>query len=217
MNLHQINNTPDWSTTPKEKRNFWQRIAARTHGVGTPGNALSIVGFCLVIMGLWVVANHSLWQGTVLVSFGRLADILDGIIAHQTGTKSPLGKVVDATLDKIGALSALVVFATHGVLPVWLTGAILLQNIANIFVGVYAPWRKVLLNPSEAGKISTAGFWFTIVVFVGARLLATSHFTTWHYPILVCGYALAACSLALGIVATGGYIIAVLSTPPRKR
>ena len=217
MHLHQVTNSPDWSSTPRHKRNFWQRIAAKTNGVGTPGNILSIAGFVLVLIGLWIVVVHSLWEGTFLVGFGRLADILDGIIAHRTGTKSPLGRAIDATLDKIGAVLALSVFALHNILPVWVAAAILLQNVANILVSIYAPWRRIFLNPSEAGKIATAGFWLTIVVFVAGRLVAGSGMSVFTYPVLFIAYVLAFGSLFLGVIATGGYIIAVLQAPPHKR
>ena len=216
MNLHRTNKVADWSAIPKHKRNIWQRIAVRTYGVGTPGNALSVAGFCLVVLGLWTVVTHSLWEGTVLISSGRLGDILDGIIAHYTGTKSPLGRAVDALLDKVGALAALVIFALHGIMPGWVASAIILQNVANIMVSVYAPWRHIFLNPSQAGKLSTAGFWVTIVAFVASKLLETSHLAAWEPPVAVIAYVLAAASLGLGCIATGGYVLAVLRMPPHN-
>lgn len=217
MNLHRAGNAADWDTTPRHKRNFWQRIAARTGGVGTPGNVLSIGGFCLVALGLWIVAAHGVWEGTLLVALGRLADILDGIIAHYTGTKSPLGRALDATLDKIGALAALAVFGADNIMPLWIAIAILVQNIATIAVGIYAPWKRVVLNPSKEGKLAAAGFWVTIVLFVVTQLISESHFANWRSPIFAASYVLGIASLILGTYATVGYAAAVIAAPPRTK
>src|SRR6266446_5236311 len=124
MDMHQAGESPDWTKVPPRNRNFWQQIAADTQGVGTPGNALSVLGFSLVVAGLLVVASRSLWEGTFLVGLGRIADLVDGVIAQRTGTKSPLGRLLDAGLDKAGALLALGVFAAVHVLPIWLAAAI---------------------------------------------------------------------------------------------
>ncbi len=217
MNMYRAGDAPDWAATPSHKRNFWQRIAAQTNGYGTPGNVLSIGGFAMVVVGLYIVAAHSLWEGTLFVGMGRLADILDGVIAHYTGTKSPLGRAIDATLDKIGALAALAVFGTNNLMPIWVAAAILLQNIWTIAVGVYAPWRRVSLNPSREGKFAAAGFWMTIVLFVTARLLSESHLANWQQPTSAVAYVFAISSLALGTYATVGYMATVLSVPPRSQ
>jgi phosphatidylglycerophosphate synthase len=216
MNMHRAGDAPDWDRTPRDKRNFWQRIAAQTNGYGTPGNVLSIGGFAMVVVGLWIVDTHSIWEGTLFVAFGRLADILDGITAHHTGTKSPLGRGIDAALDKIGALAALAVFGANNIMPLWIAAAILIQNIFTITVGVYAPWRRVALSPSREGKLATAGFWVTIVLFVAARLLSESHLANWQQPVYAIAYVFGISSLALGTYAAVGYMATVLSVPPRR-
>ncbi len=217
MDMHQAENTPDWSKVPAKKRNIWQHMAADTQGIGTPGNVLSVIGFCLLVAGLWVVITRSLWEGTALVSAGRLADVIDGMIADRTGTKSPLGRALDAALDKTGAFLALFVFTWYGILPLWVALASAAQNIANIAVSVYAPWRNVLLNPSYAGKIATAGFWLAIVTFVVAHLLHGNVAPLWYAAASITAYIVAAGALVLGTYATLGYIAVVRGSPPHRR
>jgi phosphatidylglycerophosphate synthase len=218
LDLHQAGEAPDWAAVPAAQRNIWQQLAADTQGVGTPGNALSIAGFCLVLAGLWLVATRSLWEGTTMVSIGRLADVADGVIAERTGTKSPLGRLLDAVLDKIGALLALTVFTLYGVLPLAVALAIAAQNIVNIAVSTYAPWRYTILNPSRAGKISTGGFWLAIITFVAARLLAAAPTAAqlWYSPVLTLAYLLAVGALILGAYASRGYLQTVRQAPRHR-
>src|SRR5260370_35293942 len=102
MDMHQAGDTPDWTQIPPKARNFWQQIAADTQGFGTPGNALSVLGFTLVVAGLWVVVARSLWEGTFLVGIGRLADLGGGVIAQHTVTQSPVARRLCPGLYKQG-------------------------------------------------------------------------------------------------------------------
>lgn len=210
MNMHRTGERADWAAVAPAARGSWQRLAARTRGVVTPGNLVSTGSFCLVVAGLALVARSDLALGTSVVGLGRLGDTVDGMIAEKTGTKSPLGQALDAALDKMGALSALAVFTARDVLPVWVAAAIMAQNVANVVIGLYAPWRRTTtLNPSAAGKVATAGFWITIIIFVAARLLDNP-------LLLTAAYALAALALALGVYASINYALAAAAAPRRR-
>ena len=220
MDMHQAGDKPDWAMIPPNKRNFWQQFAADTQGFGTPGNALSVIGFMCVLCGLWIVVTRSLWEGTILISIGRIADLVDGMIAHRTGTKSPFGRLLDASLDKAGALLSLFIFAAVGVLPIWIAAFIAAQNITNIALSTYAPWRHTLLKPSLAGKLSTAAFWLTIVGFVGATLLHESTPAFIYVPAYFIAYIVTALALMLGVIASLGYLNVIRMAPrhiPKKQ
>src|SRR5690349_11384075 len=103
MKLHHAGTKPDWDLVAASKRNSWQRLAKLSYGVMTPGNLLSFIGILLVGIGLAAINRQHIWKGLVLLAMGRLCDILDGSAAEYTGTKSPLGEAVDASLDKIAA------------------------------------------------------------------------------------------------------------------
>ena len=209
MKLHHANIVPDWVAISENQRNKWQKLAAKTAGIITPGNLISTVGLCAVLFGLWLVVIGNLWQGTVLVSLGRLADIFDGIVADRTDTKSPLGEAVDASFDKVSSLAALAIFATHGVLPVWLAAVVALQNIANILTSLVARWYHIILHPSKAGKLATACFWMAAISFVIARAFAERHETSGYNVAVVAAYGVTCLAILLGVRATVGYVAAV--------
>ena len=59
MNLHRAIRS-DWSDVPTQERSFWQRLAARSHGVIAPANIISILGALLVVIGLFFLEMGSL-------------------------------------------------------------------------------------------------------------------------------------------------------------
>lgn len=208
MNLHHTGSKPDWIATPPADQNAWQRLAAATHGTVTPGNVMSVAGFCLVVWGLWTVGDHLL-RGAILLGLGRLADIIDGVTAEATATKSPSGEALDATLDKLSALGALAVLAATGIVPLWIAAAILVQNACNAVAGVLARERHVVLHPSRSGKLATAGFWLTIFAFIVAALLlhdADQHAAAWI------GYTIGSASLLLGTWSSISYLSSIRSS-----
>jgi len=209
LKMHQTGNQADWIAVAPAKRSRWQHLAARTYGIVAPANFVSAGSFCLILAGLALVLRGDLALGTFIVGIGRLGDAIDGTVAAKTNTKSPLGRALDAILDKIGALLALVIFTAHDVLPVWVAGAIMAQNLANVAIGLYAPWRRTtILNPTPAGKIATAGFWVAIITFVAARLLDN--------PLIAAGaYILTALALLLGVYASVDYALTAAAAPKR--
>lgn len=164
MNLHRALEH-EWSHVPADQYNTYQRIAAHTNGLITPGNAVSLSGFMLVAAGLVFVWQGSLALGLALLLIGRLADLFDGMIAHATKTKSPVGEAVDATIDKIVALAALTVLSYLGLVPFFIGALFLLHNITNVCLFGLARLRGTRLHPNRTGKLSTAGEWLAVVGF----------------------------------------------------
>lgn len=198
---HFATPAPEWAAVPPRKRNSWQRLAASTKGMLTPGNITSAAGVSLVIAGLSAMWQEHLWTGLALIALGRLGDLLDGAIAHKTGTKSPLGEAVDATCDKIGAFATLVVFAGAGLL--WWPAALLigLQNLINALIALIAKRRKYGLHPLVTGKIATAGEWIALLGFALTAALSLEHTS----ELGIASYTILGVSLTLGGYATLGY------------
>jgi cardiolipin synthase len=216
MNLHQASTRPDWVNTPKVKYNYWQRLAVATRGILTPANVISFGGLCVALFGLWLVTAGAIWQGTALVCVGRLADILDGVVADRTQTKSPLGEALDASFDKICSLAALVVFAAEGILPVWVALLIAVQNVTNVCIALIARTRRITLHPVRLGKLSVASFWASVALFVIAYLLGLHHQYVWRDAVLVLSYVLVGVALVLGTRATAVYLAIIQSPRPAK-
>lgn len=203
MNLHRVGRRPDWQLVEPKLRNPWQRLAARTNGVVAPANVLSITGAIVVGYGLVEITRGNLAVGLLTVGLGRLADILDGIVADATGTKSPLGEVLDAMLDKLEILATLVVLLWSAVIPLWAFGLVAAINVLGLLGAGIAKLRKLEIHPSQLGKLATVGSWVALLVYGLADLLAGS---AWHEAISITAHVCLLASLAGNVAALVGYI-----------
>lgn len=215
MKMHQADKVADWQKTPADRLNSWQRVALSTHGTITPGNVLSAFGLALVLWGLVLLAGTHVAAGLVAIGLGRLADVADGMAADRTGTKSPLGELLDTTFDKIGVLATVLVFVAYGYTPWWLVVLILLQHLAIVIASLLARLRHVPLHPSRSGKLAMAGVWAALGLFGLAHLFILHDWRLAEWVALAGGYAATAGSLGLGTAATMSYVRQVMSARPR--
>lgn len=207
MDLHHTSGRPDWAAVPPAERNSWQRLAARTGGVITPGNSITMVGFILVLIGLVGILRQAYWWGFALALAGRLCDILDGLAAEATGTKSPLGEALDATLDKVGGFIALLVFAVAGVISPLVLALLLLPHLAITALALLARRRSVALHPLRTGKLCMAASWAALSCFILAAALQMTD-PSW---LRIVGDVLVAAAFALGIASAITYLRAIKS------
>ena len=75
MQLHRTTGKADWLAIPPKSHTNWQRLAARTHGIVTPSNAVTMAGLALALIGLHEILNQRYLSGTVLLAVGRICDI----------------------------------------------------------------------------------------------------------------------------------------------
>lgn len=211
MQMHRADRVADWQKPSVKQLNSWQRVARRTNGIVTPGNALSALGLALVFWGLVLLAGGHAIAGLIAIGVGRLADIVDGAAADRTGTKSPLGEAVDTTFDKIGVLATVLVFVAYGFTPLWLVALILLQHLAMVLASLLAKLRHVALHPSRAGKLAMAAVWTALGLFGVAHLLILHDWRGAELVALTGGYIMAAVSLGLGAAAVLSYYRQVIT------
>lgn len=202
MNLHHTSGKPDWEYVDKHEYNPWQRLGASTKGVMTPGNTLTIVGFTLVIIGLYEIVSQHFWMGAGLLALGRLLDIADGWVADATGTKSPLGELLDASIDKLSTLVTVLVFYALTIAPRWILIILLLPHAAIAVIALIAYIRKKNIHPHLIGKLSMAMVWLTMIGFILVRALRSTGGGVATLGV----YALAALSVIMGIYALYCYI-----------
>lgn len=166
MDLHRAGLKADWEAASPHQWNYWQRLAAKTHGYFTPGNIISILGAVLTILGLYLIYYGHFKSGLIAVGMGRLADVADGYVAHATRTKSLVGETVDTSLDKVAIFAALIVFMALNVAWIWLLTLLLLQQLAAGSLGGYARLKHIEVHPSRLGKYAAAIQWLVFVGFI---------------------------------------------------
>lgn len=205
MNLHRTGKGGEWEKTDPEKRNIWQRTAAKTHGVAAPANAVSLAGLATVTSGLIDIYYGRTARGLVKIIVGRLADIGDGAVAEATKTKSPLGEAADVVIDKVEVAMALPVLVKSGILPRTATGVLVGQNVANTVASAVAKKRGVEIHPSREGKLNTAGQWLTAGLYTLGEIARQENHPDIARGIEIAGHASLAATAYLGIRALHGY------------
>jgi len=199
MNLHRTSAKPDWENTKVSKHNVFQKIAAATNGVATPANTVTVIGFGIVIYGLLYIMNEQYWLGLILLAFGRLLDIVDGIVADKTGTKSPLGEIFDAVADKIGTLFTIIVIILADITNLWIILALIIPQVVIPMLILYKKGKGIGIHPTRPGKLSMALTWVGIV---GLLILKAAGEPVW---LAVGVYAIIGVSLVLGLYALWQY------------
>ena len=198
MNLHRTTGRPDWVDIDSEQRSTWQRLAAATWGVVTPGNVTTLVGLGLVIVGFVMLMEQQYAWAIALVAVGRLLDLVDGWLAELTKTKSPLGEFFDAAVDKIETVGAILVLGLAGIAPFWLLAVLVAPHIATAFIAVVVRARGMQLHPSRIGKLGMALLWLII-----GGLIALPFVTAPGAGVVV--YSLALLVTVLAVYATIDY------------
>lgn len=217
INMHTAGDKADWTLVPSEQWNTWQRIAATTGGVVTPANAVSLTGALLVVAGFLQFEQGVTLPGVALIAIGRLADIIDGYIAHRTGTKSPLGEIIDTTLDKSTIFFGLVFIIAFNLLPAVFTAAIVAQSILNSVASLIGHKRGTVLHPTPYGKLATFLAWFTIVSYLFHSLLEKQGgITVLSGTVSALSYISFILFVLLAIQSTASYISQLHNFRPRK-
>lgn len=199
MKLHRAGNQADWTNTPKTSQNSWQRLAAQTDGVITPGNILTIAGLVLICIGAWMLFIDQFLAAFVCVAIGRFFDIADGWAAENTKTKSPLGESLDAGFDKLSMLIMLIAFAVADIAPLWLLALLLIPHVVITVVSGVALTKQQRLHPSRLGKASTAVAWLGLICFVGHAIEPDT-------LLKVIAYGCSFVAVLLGLMAASQYL-----------
>jgi len=199
MNLHRTSGTPDWEKVAPAKRNIFQKISAATHGVASPANVITVIGLGIVIYGLILLLQQQYWVGLVLLAVGRLLDVVDGIVAEATGTKSPLGELFDAVADKIGTILTILALIFAGITYWWVIAALIIPQAVIPLVIFYKKQKGISVHPTRQGKLSMATAWVGIVGLLVEKALND------FQPLAIGVYVIIGVSLALGLYALWQY------------
>lgn len=199
MDLHRTTKKPDWQKRKSSEYNIFQRVAARTDGILSPANIVTLIGFGVVLYGLVAILQKQFWLGLILIGIGRLFDIADGFVAQATHTKSPIGELFDAVADKVGTFLTIIVLVVAQVTSWWIIIALVVPQVVISGITLYRRQRGRRMHPSRSGKLSMAAAWGGIV---GVIIMKATDEPLW---LAIGVYALVAVSFLLGSYAVVQY------------
>jgi cardiolipin synthase (CMP-forming) len=133
---------------------------------------------CLIRLALiWPVlsALHAGQQLTALAVFGvaAVSDGLDGYLAKRFNWTSELGRVLDPLADKLLLVTVFVEAAWLGLIPWWLTAAVVARDVLiGLGALTYRLWFGPLQGrPTRMSKINTAAqLIYLMLVMLNAAL-----------------------------------------------
>ncbi|MEU2794057.1 CDP-alcohol phosphatidyltransferase family protein [Streptomyces sp. NPDC007100] len=112
-----------------------QETRVQTDRVLTIPNILSMARLVGVPVFLWLILwkefggpDTKYWALLVLALSG-VSDYLDGKLARRWNQISSLGRILDPAADRLYILSTLVGLTWRGILPLWVTGALLAREL----------------------------------------------------------------------------------------
>lgn len=130
------------------------------------------IGLVPVFMVLFLTARD--WAAlTVLFVMGN-SDWVDGMVARKTGQVSELGKILDPISDRIAIVAVLLAITLRGgLIPFWLTGAILGRELViGIAFAILEARGAPRIAVNRVGKLATlsifSGMGFTVISLVVA-------------------------------------------------
>lgn len=163
MHSHAPNIVADWELVAPDKRNPWQQRAAETKGWDTPGNRETAKGALLSFAGVALIASGRTALGTALFTIGRYKDTRDGKVADETGTKSPLGAMIDPLVDRAVMVAAVPVMVGRGIMSGRQVAALAAQEAAIAAPFALGKGRGMEMHSRPLGQISGVFKWGSMI------------------------------------------------------
>ncbi|KAA6223316.1 CDP-alcohol phosphatidyltransferase family protein [Streptomyces albofaciens JCM 4342] len=139
-----------------------QETRVQTDRVLTIPNILSMARLVGVPVFLWLILwkefggpDTKYWALLVLALSG-VSDYLDGKLARRWNQISSLGRILDPAADRLYILSTLVGLTWRGILPLWVTAALLARELMLLIaVGALARHKYGPPQVNFLGKAAT--------------------------------------------------------------
>jgi cardiolipin synthase len=98
--------------------------------IWTIPNVISFIRLLGVPLFLYLLLGpqHDI-AAVIVLAIGGTTDWVDGYVARRMNSVSRLGELLDPFADRLYILATLVGFTVRGVVPYWLTGALLLREL----------------------------------------------------------------------------------------
>lgn len=120
-------------------------------------NIISILRLVAVAPVVYLLVLEQYGWGLLLFALAGLSDGVDGFLAKHYGWQSRLGGILDPLADKALLISCYLVLGAMGLIPVWLTLAVVLRDLIIVCGGLLYHYlvARVQATPSFLSKINT--------------------------------------------------------------
>ena len=112
----------------------------------------------LLVAPIVVLLVHGEWLWTLaLILVAGFSDGLDGFLAKRFGWQSRLGSMLDPAADKLLLVALFVTLTVLGLVPLWLTGLVVLRDVIISAGGLAynALIAPLTAQPSLVSKLNT--------------------------------------------------------------
>jgi cardiolipin synthase len=176
---------------------------AASNRIWTLPNVISFIRLLGVPLFLYLLLGPEKDVAAVIVlAIGGTTDWVDGFVARRMNSVSRLGELLDPFADRLYILATLIGFTVRGVVPYWLTGALLLRELV---LGIaLLVLRRHGYGPPPVHYVGKTGTFVLLAAFPVILLdRAVPAVDWWAGPV---GWALAWWALALYWAAAALYL-----------
>ncbi|GIE98832.1 CDP-alcohol phosphatidyltransferase family protein [Paractinoplanes rishiriensis] len=176
---------------------------AASNRIWTLPNVISFLRLLGVPLFLYLLLGPQNDVAAVIVlAVGGTTDWVDGYVARRMNSVSRLGELLDPFADRLYILATLIGFTVRGVVPYWLTGALLLRELV---LGVaLLVLRRHGYGPPPVHYVGKTGTFVLLAAFPVILLdQAVPAVEAWAGPV---GWGLAWWALALYWAAAALYL-----------
>ena len=162
--------------------------------IWTIPNVISFIRLLGVPLFLYLLLGPEKDVAAVIVlAIGGTTDWVDGFVARRMNSVSRLGELLDPFADRLYILATLIGFTVRGVVPWWLTGALLLRELV---LGIaLLVLRRHGYGPPPVHYVGKTGTFVLLAAFPVILLAqAVDSASSWLIPI---GWGLAWWALGL--------------------
>jgi cardiolipin synthase len=162
--------------------------------IWTIPNVISFIRLLGVPLFLYLLLGPQNDVAAVIVlAVGGTTDWVDGFVARRMNSVSRLGELLDPFADRLYILATLIGFTVRGVVPYWLTGALLLREL--VLAVALLVLRRRGYGPPPVHYVGKTGTFVLLAAFPVILLArAVPSIDGWAGPI---GWGLAWWALAL--------------------
>ncbi len=103
----------------------------------------------------------------IIAILAGFTDLLDGYLARKYGWESDFGKLMDPLADKIFIVATFIMMTDYGLVPAWMTIAIISREFMVTGLRLLATNKGVVISADKGGKLKT-GLQMIVLLIGGA-------------------------------------------------